>query len=235
MEAKDLLEEYFDDSTSSEKRKLELAEEINKTGTEDDKILLETGKVVKVEKEVEELRSRIKNLREPQRKKSLFLKVAASVVFISMISFFVFKLLNNTESIDQVFLSYYRPYDGMVITRGGDALLTTGLSAYNSEDYEEALGKFMEIEKSDTTGKISLLIASCYLSINEIDSSLHWLNKGIGGESQLLTDNRNWYKALAKLKTKELKESRGLLESLVQSRSPFSQKASSLLEESIFD
>ncbi|MEP1097599.1 MAG: tetratricopeptide repeat protein [Cyclobacteriaceae bacterium] len=231
--SKDLLEEYFNINTS-EKRRWELAKEINETCVGDDKMLLEIGEAIKVETEVEELRGRIEILKEPQQKKWFFLKVAASIVFILTISFFVFKQMEDPNT-DQLFLSYYQPYDGMVVFRGGDTQLTAGMSAYNSGNYREALSRFREIEKSDATGKISLLMGSCYLSLGEINNSLEWLDKAPESERQLLTDNRNWYKALAKLKTNDLEESRALLESLIKSGSAFSQEASDLLKESVFD
>ncbi|MEQ9405060.1 MAG: hypothetical protein RIM99_15830 [Cyclobacteriaceae bacterium] len=158
---------------------------------------------------------------------------AASLIF-ALTYFFILRF--ETKSNEELFLSYFEPYDGVVITRGEESSFGQGLRAYSDQNYEEALRAFSETDVDSTNySLLNLLRGNCYLELGNIELGLEFLLLIPEDENNLLTSAAEWYSALAYLKKDEIEKSKILLGSLIDSQSVYSTKAAELLSESVFD
>lgn len=165
--------------------------------------------------------------------KSIWYSVAASLLLLATIFIWGEININSPES---TFVAYYKPYDGVVITRSEDQAFLIGMDAYNSEQYAKALNTFLDTtNNSITKGKQYLLIGNCYMNLDKTDSSLLWFNKISNNESSLIQSNRDWYTSLALLSKGEIKESQKILENIINSKTEYAQKAAILLKEDVFN
>lgn len=236
-EEENLLDQYFDRDTPSDVKKV-IKEEIQSKASVDDKILLELGDAIKIEQDVQHFKDRIEKINPVNKKPNRwYLKIAASFAVLVVFSFFMVKLYTTQKSsTTEVFLSYYTPYDGIVTTRNSETPILNGITVYNSGNYEKALAIFLEeAEIAAPNDSLSLLIGSCYLSLNKSESAIEWLGKVSQEKNKLITGNRDWYLALAYINEGEVEKSRQFLLSLVKEDSPFKNKATKLLQEPIFD
>ncbi|MEP0987220.1 hypothetical protein [Ekhidna sp.] len=165
--------------------------------------------------------------------KQIYYYIAAAVSLL-IISFSTIQLL-KTKSNEQIFESYFIPYDGVTIKRGQEDQLSQGMKAYSNGDYNEALIFFQDNAIGTTEPENFLLIGNCHLALNEAEKSLIWFNKISRTENKIAYSAALWYKSLAYIKLEEVEKSRHLLEELVQSNSIYEPKASQLLKESIFE
>ncbi len=138
-------------------------------------------------------------------KRFYYYAAAASVVVIIG----VFSILNlNSSSSSELYTAYYAPYDGIVNTRSDGALSSVGLSLYEQRNYEEALEIILQSHKIKdvTDGQRKLLIANCYLNLEQPGKSLEFLKQIAETESQLIKDNAKWYQVMSylQLENKEL-------------------------------
>lgn len=232
-ESKDLVEKYFDQNTSLE-QKQEIKKQILLLHEEhDDRIAIELGEAVVIEGQIEELKLKISQLQDPSKGFVIYLKIAASVILFIVSSFFVFRYFQVEElTNDQIFLSHFIPYDGVATLRG-ETSFQDGYQAFRDENYRKALSEFLKIE-DEKNGHLKLLIASSYLSLEDVESSIRWLGKITDEESVLIKQNRDWYRSLALLKMERTEEAGELLNQLVESNSPFKIMALNLLDEHIF-
>ena len=158
---------------------------------------------------------------------------AASVVLITSITF----LLRNYISQDKesIFAKYYQPYDGVSITRDGSTKFTAGINAYYDKNYAEALNIFRNSTNTEISeGELNLLIASCLISLDQSSQAITYLDKMADTEAELISNNKEWYLALAYLKIGNVDRSRRILTDIIENNSPFSSSASKLLNEEIY-
>ncbi|MGB3467286.1 MAG: hypothetical protein WBA74_18530 [Cyclobacteriaceae bacterium] len=159
--------------------------------------------------------------------------VAASIVLV--IGFFIFTNYSQDPA-DDLYASYYRPYDGVVITRSDGDQSVDGLAAYYSQAYERALEKFINSEETSviTEEQRLLLIANCYLNLDQPDKSIQALKSISAGNNELIKDSRDWYLAMSYLKSEDIEQARSTLIALKDRQSVYSAKAGTLLEEDVF-
>ena len=160
----------------------------------------------------------------------LFAAAAISIIIAAILWQFY------PEQNEIVFSRYYQPYDGVSIKRGNDVSVEKWISAYDTEQYKNALDILLNNPVSDITeGQRYLLIGNCYLNLAQTDSSLIWFNKISKNESTIIRDNRDWYIALALLKKGEISKSKEVLQQLENSDTVFGENATELLMEDIFN
>ncbi|MEM7107054.1 MAG: hypothetical protein AAF519_02425 [Bacteroidota bacterium] len=183
--------------------------------------MLESFKEVTAQPTVPKAKSRV-----------LWYAVAASAAIL--VAFFINSLLESSSNED-LFLKYYEPYDRVVITRGEKDGFIKGMEAYNSRNYKEALKSFENIEiENITQEQLYLLIGNCYLNLGNHENSLNVLQKIGDGSPSLIVANRDWYKAMALLKSGQLEKSKLILAQMVADQNVFAKQAESLLSENIF-
>ncbi len=225
-----LLEEYFDQATSEE-RKNEIRKEILNLKPDDpNRIMFELGDEVAMEDKVQELSSTIESIGN-NRSSNWTLKIAASIVFILGSVFIGIELTKPEASNDDLFNTYFLPYDGVVVSRDNSELGFDGLHAYNAKEYQEAIEIFQNEFEETSNPEIALLISSCYLGIGNPEQALNWLNQIPDNVDRKLIYNRDWYNALALLKMEQIVEGVSLLQKIIEMKSPYSKRATKLLSD----
>ncbi|MEO9870254.1 tetratricopeptide repeat protein [Ekhidna sp.] len=230
---KKLIDEYFDASTSVS-RKDEIEKELsNLTESNPDRVLLELGKTIQLDDEVEDFRRRMSIIGEPEKKsKSFLLKIAASLLLVVSVMAILIKVLPESSSNQAIFQRHYTPYDGVVIARSDAPIINKGILAYLEGDFEVALDELIQVE--EPTGQFRLVISNCHLSLGNWDQALAILNQINDAESQMIQDNRDWYLAITYLRTDQIEKSYNLLKSLKERNTDFMEKVEDLLRESLF-
>ncbi len=223
-----LLEEYFHETTS-DMRRGELRNEIMQLPSDDpDRIIFELGEEIEVEEKVQKLSSAIDSI-ENKRRRNWPLKIAASVIIILGSVFIGIELSKSDTSNEDLFNTYFLPYDGVDVSRDSSQPEYPGMGAYNNKRYQEALDIFQNKFEADGNPEIALLISSCYLSIGNSEQALSWLNQVTDNANRKLIHNRDWYKALALINMGQTAEGIVLLQKIIEMNSPFSERASRLL------
>lgn len=159
---------------------------------------------------------------------------SAAAIILLAFSYFTWFYQGSSDR-EEVFLSYYQPYSGFVISRGEDSSYHEGIRAYGKGDYEQALSYLLAIEKTDSTGpQLSLLIGNCYLSLNKTEKSIQWFNEITDQENLLMVSNRDWYTALALLRSGDTKSARDILQKIIDVESYYSAEAKAIIGEAVF-
>ncbi len=159
------------------------------------------------------------------------LAVAASIFLMATFYF----VLDSRTSSNEVFLSHFQVYDGVVIVRGEDHSISEGLRAYNRGDFSKALDIFLALEAYEISdGQLYLLVSSCFLKLNEPEKALEWLTEVQATEEASIVYNQQWYLALTMLSLDRLEDSKILLQQITASPSIYAAEASTLLDNSIF-
>jgi tetratricopeptide (TPR) repeat protein len=236
MDEQENIERFFDKETSEQERST-IKQKIVEEQDVDANIFLEAGEAIGEEKELSNLRDRLKEIaneekREPRQTFFPFYKVAASLAILAVVSIIVWMYVPFSTSED-VFDNYFKPYSGVVIVRGENPLPSRGLKHYQAKEFEKALNEFLK-ETHNKNNKLDLLIANCYLSLGDMENSIIWLNSIEPTESSLILQSRDWYLALALLKMNEIDESKKLLINLIESGSIYKDQASEILNESSY-
>ncbi|MEO1054075.1 MAG: hypothetical protein AAFX87_25785 [Bacteroidota bacterium] len=158
---------------------------------------------------------------------------AASIALVVAVVFLT--RLSEESNHEAVFTAYYAPYDGVDVSRGDNGLFLSGVYDYEAGNYQKALRTFLATGNEHIAEEqLYLLISSCYLSLENPDSSMVWLDKISPEAPALILGNKDWYLALTQLKKGQIEQARTLLEGIVNQKSAFAANASSLLKERIF-
>ncbi len=161
--------------------------------------------------------------------------MAAAVLALVLVPAIYFLNLQKPTS-EELFLSYYQPYEEMITQRAspGDsvnALLANGLSAYSSGAYKksaELLGAYLK--QNPTDHKVSLYLAIAQLEINQ--KELAAANFIRAQQDPAVKEQAEWYQALTYLKFDETDAAVVILKTIAGSNSHYrKQQASRLLKD----
>ena len=156
---------------------------------------------------------------------------AAAIVLVGAFYFVV----NNQPGPEALFDDYYQAYDGVVIARGEETALVNGINAYKNEDYEQALEVLLNVEHTDLPeGQRQLLIGNCYMNLDQPNKALASFGRIDDQVAVNILYNRDWYIALALLKSGDVANARQSLEQIATSSNIYASQAQALLEESVF-
>ena len=233
MEDKQLIDEYFDANTP-ESRKHEIEQIIGSLPHSDSRrILFELGTGIQYQEEEEDFRSRIRAIESSTAKsRPLWFKIAASILLLISTSAILFNVLRGGQPNQKVFEKYYMPYDGVVSARSEAETSASGILAYKEGDYLVALSELAEIQ--NPSGQIKLVIASCYLSLEQWNEAIETLILIADTEGQMIRDNRDWYLAITYLRLDKVDKAYRLLSELKARKTPFALVATDLLSEAPF-
>ena len=230
----DIVNEYLDPSTSAE-RKEAIWNEINASGDEDARILIELKESIDLAPELDQFQARLSQL-EPKPARFTPLRIAASIAFVFLTSVTVYLVSQGGKTSSKaLFQSHFFPYDGYTITRGAEEnLIAQGIEAYESDQFEAALESFQAVY-TEENAELNLLISSCYLKLNDASNAMIYLYRIKSTEGSIITYNRDWYLALTYLALGNTQQSKELLRQITSSGSPFQSNAEDLLQEKLFE
>lgn len=158
---------------------------------------------------------------------------AAAVVAAGLIiSMFFFALRPNKN--ERLYAAFFKPYDAGNITRsvgqGNLDLYTIGLNAYDSADYERAVGLFIKVSDTDNFKMPANLLAGISaMQTGNADLAIEMFQKV--NNASLCKEAADWYLALCYIRKNEFATAEKLLDKLIKGSGPYSESAKKLLEE----
>ncbi|MEL6561803.1 MAG: hypothetical protein AAFQ94_26695 [Bacteroidota bacterium] len=239
-----LIEKYFEGALTGEQaelfeRKRESSVEFSNEVKFQKELLAHTEAHIRKELK-DQMLSDFRSIDQPGRVKLIqpirwkyYLSAAAVLILIAVFSIFKF---SENESL-AIYESYYRPYDGLVVTRSNELNDNAGLLGYQRGEYSTALEYLLATPeiKGVSQGERKLLIANCYLNIDQPYKSLEILESIDSDEKPIIKANISWYRAMSYLKMKQLSEAKAIFEMLAAGNSAYVNKASDILKEAVFN
>jgi len=150
------------------------------------------------------------------------LAVAAIITLILVPALYLFNSQKPTS--EELFLSYYEPYDELITTRGNvdslNLLLIDGMDAYNQGAYQECsdlLVSYLELNPEAYRVALYLAIAQLELNLQE-EAELNFLK---AQEDPVFKQQAEWYQALSYLKFSETKKAKVVLKSIANSKNHY--------------
>lgn len=148
-----------------------------------------------------------------------FMAVAAIITLVLVPAIYLFNGQKPTS--EELFLSYYEPYDELITTRGNvdslNLLLFDGMEAYNQGAYQECsdlLASFLEVNPEAYKVFLYLAIAQLELNLKE-QAEVNFLK---AQEDPVFKQQAEWYQALSYLKFSETQKAIVILETIVNSK-----------------
>ncbi len=143
------------------------------------------------------LRAELKNLMEADQSRGsilsqwyVWLPVAASIILL--IGYFWFSPATSDQ---ELFITYYQPYPNVITTRSAVNPLTSALSEYSNQRYQQSNQLLADI--TPATDTVYFYRGLVYLSMSKPDSAVSYLLKST--PSSVFQQQVNWYAALSYL------------------------------------
>lgn len=156
--------------------------------------------------------------------------VAASILIIIGIGAMTF--LNNPVDSDQLYLSYFEPYENVVqpITRGEsiENMKTEVFIAYEKAEYEKAAQGFNKLYQTTKESYYLLYEANALMANDQPEKAIPLLKKQLAANDAFAEKSR-WYLALAYLKTKKPEKAKEFLREILNAQAFKSGEAENIL------
>ncbi len=167
---------------------------------------------------------RFKNSNSNASKKRYFIGAIAAIFIIGLISTIFW---NQSPNANLLYDEYYTEEDlPSVVKRGSkEEQLTQGIIAFKSNDYEKSLFSFENYlkETQDNDPLIYAYIGFLHLEMGETNKAILSFDILLGSDS-IDRSKALWYKSLAYLKANRLKESKEVLEIIMNDSLNFNYK-----------
>jgi len=159
--------------------------------------------------------------------------MAASIALLVGISAWLIFFTNTGIDAGQLYDTNFVPYENVVhpIERGAqiEDLKTKAFTAYEDEDYGNALALFKELQQKQADSYIQFYEAIVLMQLNKHQEAVPLLENYISGDGEL-KDRAIWYLALAYLKQGDTSKSSEQLEKLIKEDGFKAKAARQLLE-----
>ena len=156
--------------------------------------------------------------------------VAASITILIVIGSFLLNNINN-QGPNQLFEKYYSSENAVFTTRSGENTensdLTIGLQKFQKQNYNEAIN-FLKRNHDNVVSEYYLGIS--YIETKQFTEAKTAFHNILEQESNLFTEQAQWYKGLCLLKLNELNEAKQLFTSIMNSNSIYNNNASEILK-----
>ncbi len=125
-------------------------------------------------------------------------------------------LLNHSE--ENLYTSYYETYP-MALSQRGDAEagLNSAIASYIAGDFPNAADNFMAVWKEQKDEVYLLYAASAKQAAENYEDAIKIYDQIISTSNQKVTEQAQWYKALALIKVDRISDAKSLLTSLSSS------------------
>lgn len=185
------------------------------------------------EEGVAELSNNIYEIFEEQESKStrrLYLQAAA--FFLAAIGLvFTLKFFNSEKTPEELAVAYFEPFSDVVTSRAGtDSLVAVAMTAYNREDYPNAITYFNQLDQPENS-VFALYLGISYFSIQDYQKAMNVLDRLERNAPSNLTHTSKWYAALTALALNHEDDARVRLQELSKTNSSITEKARQLLLE----
>lgn len=165
-------------------------------------------------------------------KKMPWLRPALIAASVAILLFAGWWFLTPSSEPDVLYANFYQPYELSFSSRdGGNAeTLLAASTAYNAEDYAQAITAFQSLPPELQTSKVKLAIGISQMELSSFEEAQSLFDQIISVEDPLFMDQALWYKALSLLKQDELEQAKGVFQQLKDDTSSiFNADAAKLL------
>lgn len=131
-----------------------------------------------------------------------WLKIAATVLLISVSSFLIWQQMNQNDTPDDIFKSAFEPYEAPTNFRGEDLSgmdeeFMLGLLKYNDLNYSESIRLFSEaVVKDSSNHTAKFLLGVSHMALKEFRLAEPIFKEMIDDSSHLFQDQVRWYLGL---------------------------------------
>jgi tetratricopeptide (TPR) repeat protein len=144
------------------------------------------------------------------KKKNIYYYITAAASIIIVIGIY-FLCRSNTYNNEELFATYYMPYEESTATRGGsidtvdsNTLYNKAIAEYEALQFSNAAKYFEKLVQTDSTNyEAYFLLGVSYIETNNISGAIHSFLKIIRAGTSLFEDNARWYLGLCYLKADE--------------------------------
>lgn len=163
-------------------------------------------------------------VKKPSSKSKIYVRLAAAVILLLIISRIGFQLINTPASL---FNDYYNPNDLPSLVKRNDSQsnLYEGIIAFNNKKYDEAITDFEAYKRSEKEINTLMFLyqGMSYLELDENDKAIEAFK--IVSTSNILDSSRGlWFEALVYLKAKDDLNAKKILEKIRSNSSNFKFK-----------
>ena len=247
----DRIEAYVNGSlTGEELRSFESEIKNNPKIKEEVRLYKEMDKAI-VMQDIAEMKNRISLVREGMKndkfmrlrqslnpfvvlRNSPKLAYAASLLVILGVVSLLYFTLKTTPSEKQLFAAYFSPYPAGVVERSSDTadtLFVNAMTAYNKNNFQQAILLLEQVETSDTTGMaVDLYLGISFLETGNLKNASKRFRKILSSKDHVFKEQAQWYLCLTLLKQKKDKEEvRPLLRQLINEKGDYTQQAREMM------
>ena len=160
-----------------------------------------------------------------------YLAVAAVLTLILIPAIYV--LTGPGQTSEALFLSYYQPYDELIISRSNEVdslnlLLADGMEAYNRKAYEQCSDLLIQyLQKQPDAHRVALYLAIAQLELDLKDQAEDNFTRA--QKDPIFKQQAQWYQALSYLKFSETRKAKLLLESIINTENHYRKKEAAII------
>ena len=232
MSNKELIALYFEGELNSE-QKIRFEELLRNDEDFREEVEFEQSvKLAIISIKKDNLRNKLHRLETPKEKKNyVFIGIAASIIIIAG----VFGLLNTSQNYtnDELYAQYFEPYSNIIAPSSrGDASkneINLAFRYYDSKNYKIASEKFESLFASTGTSYFLFYQAISELLIDNTDTAIKLLEQHKKYNDRL-SNQTDWYLALALLKADQTDTAKKLLAEIIDNKSYNYESAKEILE-----
>jgi hypothetical protein len=186
-------------------------------------------------KERAEIKNLVASFEKPKQQNGWWKYAAAAVVFI-IGGWVVFQQFLGKSDTSKLYLSYYQTYPNVIApnVRGEseETLKTKAFAAYDSGDFQTSAQLFGKLKAQVGEDYATFYEGISYLEINKPEKTIALFeNEKFNSAKTQLENYRQWYLALAYLKTNKRDSSKQILKQLSITDNPQKEQALKLLDE----
>jgi tetratricopeptide (TPR) repeat protein len=210
-----------------------LREEVNLRKKTD--LVLKNHDMIQLRNKLSEIeRNRERHVPVKTTGKRAFIGIAAAVAGLIILGSLTI-LSNRPLANDEIIAQYYKPYDGVVVSRssqtGAGDDYSTGLDYYNIHDYKNAALYFSKVLKSNPGNMESTMFyGTSSFEVKNYPAAKESFSKVIDDNNNLFIEDAEWYLALCYLQTNDRNKATDELSIIKNSRSIYSKGAGKILK-----
>ena len=199
---------------------------------------------VRVQKEImlsinqvfdQELKQKLKEANFSSTKKLITLnQVYAIAASLTLLLVFGYVFLKPSKTAEQIYLSYYQSYPNIIDPkeRGKSQKNENAYSLYEQKNYKAAIGEFKNLIENDSKNAAHYFyLGISAMELTDYPLAENCMLKAIELKESRFTNPARWYLSLIYLHENQTDKAINELNALVTTKSSYSSKASSLLEE----
>ena len=157
------------------------------------------------------------------RSLSVYFSIAASVAVLLVAG--IYFMSSRTVDYQTLYADNFTPYEDMVLVRGeGDEALSSGMTAYNAQQYELAIQKLTSyVDQFPGHYGVALYIGISQMELNNYSDAL--TNFELAQKDPMFKQQAQWYQALLFIKSEQLDKAKAALQGIIDLEGHYKKEA----------